>query len=509
MSDVTVRRLTFRGDPACAALVDAAVGNALRTEVPDDGRLVLIRRMWVGNAAHGGRGLASRTALAWRELAAGARHGGDGGAAGADCVWFASAAQARALLLGELARGRMPHGWFWSLAVPGWHGQQMSAWLTERIDAALHDDGGGGAILALIEDCLDAGCPDQAAHALEAALGPPPQGIAEPAGLAPRVAQAERRSGPPRDSGDPAPDPPTNLIHRLALRTARTVPSSFSAALRQVAPDRRAQRLVDVLAAALAKRDHPALTLRGEALAELASHIATVLTRGAAALEVPGPVSAATARSAEVVHNPIVRIAPVTDRPAPRFDHRKPPAAPQPETAPPGPTQPARRQSELDPGIELHSAHAGLLLAIIPLIGLGWREWLAARPGFLPFQPGPRLIRHFADRHRVASADPLRRLFPLPDETAPAELDQALELWRKGLDGWLRRRARRRLADLAGRSGWLIETGDALVVRFRLDAIDLRLRRLALDRDPGWVDWLGRSFRLLFQDAPLMGGLRP
>jgi hypothetical protein len=38
-------------------------------------------------------------------------------------------------------------------------------------------------------------------------------------------------------------------------------------------------------------------------------------------------------------------------------------------------------------------------------------------------------------------------------------------------------------------------------VCFDLSQIDLRLRRLALDVDPGWVPWLGRVMQVIYLDS--------
>jgi hypothetical protein len=165
--------------------------------------------------------------------------------------------------------------------------------------------------------------------------------------------------------------------------------------------------------------------------------------------------------------------------------------------------------AELLPG-ELRSAGAGLFLAIVPLIRLGWREWLAERPHLLLHQPGQRLLRRIAAHYRVPPSDPLWSHLPPvdPGADAPPEIDQALQLWRAGLDGWLRRKARLRLADLVLRRGWLLPGVETTLVRFPLETIEIRLRRLALDGDPGWVDWLGHSYRLVYRDRPLLGGER-
>ena len=77
-----------------------------------------------------------------------------------------------------------------------------------------------------------------------------------------------------------------------------------------------------------------------------------------------------------------------------------------------------------------------------------------------------------------------------------------LTAWRVGLDRWLRRTAGLRLTDVVHRRGWLTDTGEHLSVRFRIDDADIRLRRRALDIDPGWVSWLGRVVRYHYRDEP-------
>ncbi len=84
-----------------------------------------------------------------------------------------------------------------------------------------------------------------------------------------------------------------------------------------------------------------------------------------------------------------------------------------------------------------------------------------------------------------------------------ADTDPALAAWRVGLDRWLRRVARISLSQTVRRPGWVLAEGERVSVRFRLDAADIRLRRRALDIDPGWVPFLGLVVRYDFRDEPL------
>ena len=65
---------------------------------------------------------------------------------------------------------------------------------------------------------------------------------------------------------------------------------------------------------------------------------------------------------------------------------------------------------------------------------------------------------------------------------------------------YLRRHAKMSLRSLVRRRARVILTATHWDVMFPLADIDLRVRRLALDTDPGWVPWLGRVVQLHFDD---------
>jgi len=56
MARVEVRQLRYRGEPVKAGRVEHVVADALRTEVVDDGRLVLVRSFRLGRIGLGQRG---------------------------------------------------------------------------------------------------------------------------------------------------------------------------------------------------------------------------------------------------------------------------------------------------------------------------------------------------------------------------------------------------------------------------------------------------------------------
>ncbi|MDM0011750.1 hypothetical protein QTH87_04795 [Variovorax sp. J22P168] len=102
------------------------------------------------------------------------------------------------------------------------------------------------------------------------------------------------------------------------------------------------------------------------------------------------------------------------------------------------------------------------------------------------------------DRLRLAADDPIRALV---GDAAPL-LPHALRGWLAELRGWLRRHAGIGLARLVLRPGGLGLTPTHADLHFGIDAVDLRVRRIGLDIDPGWLPWFGRVVTFHYGDAP-------
>jgi hypothetical protein len=60
------------------------------------------------------------------------------------------------------------------------------------------------------------------------------------------------------------------------------------------------------------------------------------------------------------------------------------------------------------------------------------------------------------------------------------------------------------LVDLVRRDAWVSATPTHIDVIFAMDDVDMRLRRLGLDADPGWVPWFGRIVSFHFIDAQML-----
>lgn len=503
MPQIDVRHLSFRGRPEQASQAEFVIADALRTSVPDDGRLILVRSLRLGRIGLRGRTAADAASAAWRDLLGSARHGGASGAEGANCVWFNDAAEARMLLLRELARGRAPTAWFWTLAVPGWRNLSLESYLRARLEAGLAE-GTGRALAELFEEAIAAQCIDSFAAAIIARF---PASVALAGRSAPR---ASGRAGAARQAGEPlAGEAMESRADRLAgSALAAMLPGSLFRALVRAAALPDGARLIEVLARGLVLRGHPVLALAPERLDRVQWALARTLRSGR--IEAPAAIRPEAGPSAAPTPDPVPSKSRTHDAGLAAPLLRRKPVDPvldaHPEAASHHQHAPPLPQDAIGPG-ELRSDGAGLLLTIAPLLRLGWREWLAGRPDLLLEQPGPRLLHHVAARYRVPADDPARLALPEvdPAHIPSEELAEALEMWRAGLDRWLRRKARRKLADVVRRQGWILAGPETTLVRFPLNRIDMSLRRLALDVDPGWVDWLGRSYRMIYRDRPLIG----
>ncbi|MBV9931286.1 MAG: hypothetical protein JO013_10115 [Alphaproteobacteria bacterium] len=488
MADVAVRRLRVTGPAARRALAAFRIEDGCRTAIPDEERLVLLRRLRLppdATAAHPRR-RERAIGAAWRSATAGARHGSADRAAESDCVWFASREEARRLLLALLLAGRVPQGWFWRLAVPEWGGAPLAPYVRTLMREALRT-ADAQALPPLALQLVEAG---RAQLLVEA--------LAEAGGMGSGPGEAEWRPRQPRPlaqvPADARSDPlPEGFVAaRLEALRAR-LPDVFRAAVETIA-----RRLPN---APLARRRliEAALLCASPDLRLAPATLATLAEAYAFRLDAPGSRRAALASIASSVTPPPAKPTPAPSRPALAADDR----AHSPAQAGPAAGSSSREPVVAEAGsfpipapcASAFSAAAGLWLVLPALIRLGWRDWLLARPALIGTDPGRTLLAAIAAHHRVAWSDPA--LAPLGFDNPPP-MPAWAEAWRRALSRHLRRTSRLSLHALVWRSGRIACDEERLVVGFPITAIDLRLRRRALDADPGWVDWLGLSVRYRF-----------
>jgi hypothetical protein len=110
-------------------------------------------------------------------------------------------------------------------------------------------------------------------------------------------------------------------------------------------------------------------------------------------------------------------------------------------------------------------------------------------------------LAHFfqrAARHAgIESDDPILiwTLATLDEIDAPEVDERMLRLWLLKVRRWCWRSGKITVKEIVRRPGRVTLTRIDLDVSLALDAVDIRIRRIGLDLDPGWVPWFGRVVR--------------
>lgn len=167
---------------------------------------------------------------------------------------------------------------------------------------------------------------------------------------------------------------------------------------------------------------------------------------------------------------------------------------------------------------------AGLYFLLNVLRSLGIAAALEACPALAESDLASHILRHLATCAGVADNDPIllclpmsQALFALPEEiltnlplqpaawpkgfavSLRASFDSGyfLRVWTIATKRWLWRMGRITVSDVVNRNGrvWLTRTD--IDVTFPLAAADLRIRRIGLDIDPGWLPWFGECGRVV------------
>jgi hypothetical protein len=522
-----VQHATLRpASPDDVAALRFSVEDALNTiDFADCGRLVLVRKLRL-------RGLPPRPTptqvsrcleAAWREVAMHAWPAEHPAADQAPAVFFASHAQARIAWLERQAHGEPLDAWFWPQAVP-----ELPA-ATASAGAAMHVLHVLQVLQAVLEEAAPAfieqlrrwpdavlrrwaaELPDAAAPMLLRHLVVPESGLASSTRRA-----AEQPPLTPAPAGV-QPSPQAHSLHaRLGpsavRREARWLLALWMA---EDAPARPTRTEVDALWQQLVQP------------AEFVQQRAPVATPEAAA---PHGIAHTPRRSSANPAPTEARIqAPASahELAAPRDAHTSP-AAPTTSVAPPiasaPQAKPPRRQRmPLPLGGQVlpwlvdaqPSTCGGLLWLSHVLARLRIDAWLLQQPSAAR---GP-WVRHWLlnalDLAEAPGHEPQRQWFALDDEArdilnasvftaapwsrsfgvpADAQLDAPLatRLWTLQVRRTLRRRARLGLREVVKHRSWMSATPTHIDVVMAVDDADLRLRRVGLDVDPGWLPWLGR-----------------
>ncbi len=165
----------------------------------------------------------------------------------------------------------------------------------------------------------------------------------------------------------------------------------------------------------------------------------------------------------------------------------------------------------------LPTSVAGLFFLMNALERIGIARAFSAGLGSADPQFAARLMQRFAVRAGVGPDDPIRlwidSIVTTAPDTAPiacdadwwpsnlpasrttASIDYLARIWYLAVLRWCWRTGKLTLPVIVSRGGVFSVNRTDLDVSMPLDEADVRVRRLGLDLDPGWLPWFGRVVR--------------
>jgi hypothetical protein len=466
-NDRHVRRIRLSlHDAAARARVEFALSETLRLMTlpgEDQGRVYYVRRFSVRDVlADGDRAMwLDKMQSAFSTLADRAMHGNDRRAVASDVVFFHSHDEALELLLRRIVKREPFAEWFWPLVSScesdSSRGEQISA-IVERLRElpgswnrvaqvlfALHDDGGGTIEVAAALPLASVArwLRDLRAERVDDTFAP---NLMLSEDVERVVARAARRFG--------CEDPRALWLASLAI--LRTLPPRPGASVGAYA--RATLRGIEA-SQALRSAAEPSRVNRD-------SSAAIVFDEKTSVDEPRGPIEAQ----------------PLDAR---AFDGRK--------------HYDARfdRPSNSLSYLGARTSAAGLYFLLNPLARLGVAS-AAVDPRFAQARVAARVLMQLAVHAGVEPSDPI--LAWISDEIEPSneafatlrlEAPYAVRAWAMAARRWCWRAGRLSVREIVNRNGRVLSNRTDVDVSFALDDADVRIRRLGLDIDPGWLPWFG------------------
>ncbi len=418
----------------------------------------------------------------------------------ASAVRFESKEQAFAIYMTERLAGGKPHAWYWERVLPRGTADLSIGELFAALALALAEPAQGAAarVAAFIEHIEKRGALLALAEAVDER-----HAAAVLSALLPGVRLESVTGSVFTERIQPAPIPPVTAQagtdSQPELHGENPVAAPYRAVLRSLERGLSGRPAAAVFAAAAIMRERPWLAGTPEALARAVRAVVAQVEaeeeaahgeRVHAAAD-GGPVTAHTSEldqapergvGAERPHRHSAARRSVTDESAAPEQRRANPDEPEQPTA----AAEAAESGEL-------SYCAGLFFLLPVIERLGFDEFVAEHP--LLFEAGllPALLYEFARVAGAMQGDPiLAALGYAPPEDPAPEFAAAIADWRRRVQRYVRREAKLLVRWVVRRRGYIHFTRTHIRVYFDLDQADVRLRRLGLDIDPGWVPALGK-----------------
>jgi len=505
-TDRHVRRGWLRIGPAAPRhRVAFAVEEALRLcALPgeSEGRVYYFRRLFIAGVPEDGD---RRTWLeafqhGLTELARAAAHGVDPVAESANAVFFRNEAEACEALLARIARRQSPDAWFWSAVSGAPSGAGAPQHVVGVIEKLLLGPATWAAVAAAVHAAIDPGDPVallgevselHARHWLGMIGGDTPAADAlAPVRFSPPLPAAIARAVAALGREDP------RVLWLASLGVVRARPSDLARGI-VVSRARSSLRALDPRAWSRGPLPDPA----GELLAE-PTQAATVdraenVVGATAIVFAQRDAGAGVAVAGQGAGGPAgdereadpskhVPVDTTADDPG----ERNPDGA----TATRAASEP-QVASRLDRCFGAATAGAGLYFLLNAIRHLKMADEHLA-PWFIA-----HLLRRMARDAGIAADDPI-----LEWTRATLELDDAEEVDERlvrlavmKIRRWCRRNGSITARDVICRPGRVTLTATDLDVSLALDAVDIRIRRIGLDLDPGWLPWFGRVVRFHYR----------
>ena len=494
-----VRRLRVRAAAEDDARHAATLlGDALRTAslgVADQGRFVVIRRLPLGRISTrvSAASLALHIERVAAEVMADAVSYDLPSAGAANAVAFASRAEAMVALARTHASGASADEWFWPEVVPGWRGDlSRSARWTLLLDAAHATPESAVVAAAVIDRAIAAGVVDeilsdvsqrQALRWLQlegwSRIGPAAAGPMwrRPEGSRSGTLRRWRSTWDAVDARLVWLATMISVSERPACAADPGLPGRIAFAL-QALEAGEATSQGDRVRALDANSETRSLTEteRRSGRTFAAEPGAAISDRRGAPIDGDAGVSAAPSE-AHPVETPPRPVKPPISSPADRTQARDTAARPVDDFA--------------QPFVAPSSEFGGLLFLVRALEQLGFAAFLADHPALLDSAFPARLLYAVGQRAGMPEDDPLALVLRAP---AGEDSDEVtlIVAWRTAVRRWCRRYPRIGLRTLVRRHATLHVSRTHIDATFALSDLDVRVRRWALDVDPGWVPWLGR-----------------
>lgn len=515
--------------------------DALRTaSLPDDSRVLVVRTLRIGAFKAGASNVAVSNVVerTVNEMLSGALHALDPSATTASVVYFRDVEESIGALATRIALQRSTSAWFWALAVPAWRpNMSRDEALRALVFASCDTDAGIVGASRLVRTLHEAGGLSPLLSALRVS---DVERLLTFSGWSPAESYARERAGGSRVV---APVAVTSAVSHYATHYSSDDPRLIWLACALLVADQPARAMnsdIPRFARSVIAAVSSAGARTGDSMLSDAEHARSPERNARATTRAPAVNTTSLDIAAEAMRTPdegreaardLAHAAPPLDATNARRDSR----APRDDTAPGNAnvstavprnaaderavaitqqqpvhdaapdTQHASNDAHnhITPATRRTLSHeapkrtqfGGLFLLLTIFTRLDIQAQLTARPELIEAQLPIRLMLYIA--HRLGIDDTDAALEPLlawlgDGDEQPAPNRRELIEWTLRARRWCARHAQLSLRSLAQRPARVSATRTHLDVYFSLAQLDMRVRTVGLDIDPGWLPWLGR-----------------